>query len=321
MRKNVAKLVGAACGFSTAVAAHATTVTVDTNFLGGNDGSVIFEPAGQGTVTTPVYTTSTSGASGRVVGVSGSAGTRTASVFVMAFRLPTLPTGDVVSAASLSVLMQAPTGAPAFNADLWGLGYRTANTILGGTVTGSTSTSTGDFNDATGTGNPGSASAVQFSDTTDAGAASGILAREKIMDNMLTSASPVSTSTGGVDTLSRISTGSSTAASTALLSYISEVYADGGASTAGTTAGYSTGLVFLRLSPDGTVNVASNTNRYNLWTNNDDLSGQTVDAQGNDLAPQLSIDFEPAAVTPEPGSTALIAGGATVLFGRRRRTR
>ncbi|MDB5327898.1 MAG: hypothetical protein JWM57_3467 [Phycisphaerales bacterium] len=255
----------AALGLSllTAATASAAVVNVDTNTAGSTDGTLIYTSGGQTAAANSAYAVSYTGASNRVVGISGSAGARTVSNFLMAFRLPTLPDGNSITAATLTVYLSGTnTTTPAFNADLWGLGYRngTASTsILAGTVSGGVSAATGDFADVDADGNPTALPtsstnvSVQFSDTTDGGAASGIAARQKLADNVLTSATPTST-----------------AVTVSVTSYLQALYAAGAASTAGTTAGFSDGLGMFRLSPDAAINVAVGGNiRYDLFTNND----------------------------------------------------
>jgi hypothetical protein len=279
----------------------ASAATVTTDVLSGNDGSVAYlgrDQAGVGSPAASSWSSVNSGSSGGIVGVSGSAGSRTANVFAMAFRLPELPAGMQVSTAKLDVYLRAINGTPTFNADLWGLGYRTAvqgSGLVAGTIT--PNTTTGFFNDVDGDGDPGVGTAVQFSDTADLGAAYGITARAKLMDNMITTASPLTTL--APDTLSAIST-----SGTALVAFIQSLY------DAGAVGGATGDFVVLRLSPDASVNVASNTNRYQLWTNNDSPT-----TGGSIVAPTLTIEFEP--VIPEPATLGLLSVGGVLLLRRR----
>lgn len=279
-----------AAGAAFLPATLASAVTVTTDNFDGNDGSVIYTARNQDGIGNPVassWSTSTGGATGSIVGLGGSTGARTASVFVMAFRLPALPAGMTVGSAKLDVFLERFNGTPTFNVDLWGLGYSDSADLVAGTVTPNT---TGYFNDVNGDGDPGEGAAIEFSDTADLGDAYGIASRVKLADNLLTAASTPSTATPV------------SASGAGFAAFIQSLY------DAGAVGGETDGdFVLLRLSPDANLNVSSGAVRYEMWTNNDDPASGAV-------SPSLTIEF-----VPEPASAALLGLGGLLALTRGRR--
>jgi hypothetical protein len=220
------------------------------------------------------------------------------------FQLPALPAGQAVSTATFSVSeLKASAGTlPAFNVDVYGVGYEPGNPFAVD-------------NPSTGYGSAGVASttvaqALFYSGANQTGATGlGGQPITKVAENLFVGADfTAANANGSVAKTTDGSVGSS------LATYIQSIYA-----TPGFTPG---GYLALRLTPDQAPDdTVTGTLRYQFPyvpdTDPGAGTGPTYDATfGTVTLPQINVTF---AAVPEPGGLALFGAAAVGLIRRRRR--